>query len=101
MQATSRVELRQLLRRASGGIVFTTLHKFAPGEDGDSDSVLTDRRNVVVIVDEAHRSHYDDLDGYAKHLRDALPNATLIAFTGTPISTAEMGDRILSALSEG
>ncbi|MCW2748374.1 MAG: type restriction endonuclease subunit, partial [Nocardioidaceae bacterium] len=48
--------------------------------------LLSDRRNIIVIVDEAHRSHYDDLDGYARHLRDALPNATLIAFTGTPIS---------------
>ena len=55
--------------------------------------MLTDRRNVIVMVDEAHRSHYDDLDGYARHLKDALPNATLIAFTGTPISTADHDTR--------
>ena len=55
--------------------------------------LLTDRRNIIVIVDEAHRSHYDDLDGYARHIRDALPNATLIAFTGTPISFADRNTR--------
>ncbi|MFZ8431496.1 DEAD/DEAH box helicase family protein, partial [Staphylococcus aureus] len=56
---------------------------------GTAHPLLTDRRNVIVVVDEAHRSHYDDLDGYARHLRDALPHATLIAFTGTPISFTE------------
>ena len=55
--------------------------------------LLSDRRNIIVIVDEAHRSHYDDLDGYARHLRDALPHATLIAFTGTPISFADRNTR--------
>ena len=55
--------------------------------------LLSDRRNIIVVVDEAHRSHYDDLDGYARHLRDALPNATLIAFTGTPISFADRNTR--------
>jgi type I site-specific restriction-modification system R (restriction) subunit len=54
---------------------------------------LSDRRNVIVIVDEAHRSHYDDLNGYARHLRDALPHATFIAFTGTPISFADRNTR--------
>ncbi|MGL4339906.1 MAG: type I restriction endonuclease subunit R, partial [Rhodoglobus sp.] len=72
------------------GIYFTTLQKFGKSEAernaGDVHPLLSDRRNIIVIVDEAHRSHYDDLDGYARHLRDALPNATLIAFTGTPIS---------------
>lgn len=52
-------------------------------------------QSVIVIVDEAHRSHYDSLDGYARHLRDALPYATVIAFTGTPISTAERNTRLV------
>ena len=102
-QADTRVELRQLLRRASGGIVFTTLQKFAPGEDGDRNPVLTDRRNVVVVADEAHRSQYgfgEKLDskgqlkvGLARHLRDALPNATYLGFTGTPIETGDKSTR--------
>ena len=73
-----------------GGIIFTTLQKFGrtkeERETGRPHPLLSDRRNIIVIVDEAHRSHYDDLDGYARHLRDALPHATMIAFTGTPIS---------------
>jgi type I restriction enzyme R subunit len=102
-QADTRIELRQMLRRASGGIVFTTLQKFAPGEDGDRNPVLTDRRNVVVVADEAHRSQYgfgEKLDskgqlkaGLAKHLRDALPNATYLGFTGTPIETGDKSTR--------
>ena len=98
VQVKRRAELReQLTNRASGGIYFTTLQKFGRNleerEAGDEHPLLTDRRNVIVIVDEAHRSHYDDLDGYARHLKDALPHATLIAFTGTPISTAERNTR--------
>jgi type I restriction enzyme R subunit len=94
VQVKERVQLRaELRRRVTGGIYFTTLQKFglskSEKDDGTQHPLLTDRRNVIVIVDEAHRSHYDDLDGYARHLRDALPNATLIAFTGTPISFAE------------
>ncbi|RFA15332.1 DEAD/DEAH box helicase [Subtercola boreus] len=90
-QITSRKELRdELTHRVTGGIYFTTLQKFglskAEKQSGTEHPLLSDRRNIIVVVDEAHRSHYDDLDGYAKHLRDALPNATLIAFTGTPIS---------------
>ena len=73
--------------------MFTTLQKFGrtkeERESGRQHPLLSDRRNIIVIVDEAHRSHYDDLDGYARHLRDALPHATMIAFTGTPISGAE------------
>jgi type I restriction enzyme R subunit len=88
-QATSRSEMRRLLDRGSGGIVFTTLQKFAPDEKGDAHPVLTDRRNVIVIADEAHRSQYDFLDGYARHLRDALPNATYLGFTGTPIESTD------------
>ncbi|WP_396667357.1 type I restriction endonuclease subunit R [Microbacterium sp. R86528] len=97
-QIKLRAELRsELQSRVTGGIYFTTLQKF--GRTGDEKDagvqhpLLTDRRNVIVVVDEAHRSHYDDLDGYARHLRDALPNATLIAFTGTPISFAERDTR--------
>jgi len=86
-----RSELRrELTERRTGGIYFTTLQKFGRTQDerdaGDEHPLLSDRRNIVVIVDEAHRSHYDNLDGYARHLRDALPNAALIAFTGTPVS---------------
>ena len=89
-------DLRKLLDRPSGGVIFTTLQKFSP-EDGETDyPVLTDRRNVIVIADEAHRSQYGfdaKLDrktgeisyGFAKYLRDALPNASFIGFTGTPI----------------
>lgn len=103
VQATGRDNLRELLTRESGGIVFTTLHKFAPGEDGDLNPVLTDRRNVVVVADEAHRSQYgfsETLDakgrlktGLAKHMRDALPNATFLGFTGTPIESNDRSTR--------
>ncbi len=90
-QITTRADLRrELIDRTTGGIYFTTLQKFGLSKEekdaGDSHPLLSDRRNIIVIVDEAHRSHYDDLDGYARHLKDALPKATLIAFTGTPIS---------------
>jgi type I restriction enzyme, R subunit len=84
-QATDRESLRSLLSVSSGGIVFTTIQKFLPGEKGDAFPMLTDRRNVVVIADEAHRSQYDFIDGFARHMRDALPNASFIGFTGTPI----------------
>ena len=93
VQATSRADIRQLLERASGGIIFTTIQKFAPDERGDQHPQLTDRRNVVVIADEAHRSQYDFLDGFARHLRDALPNATYIGFTGTPIESTDKSTR--------
>lgn len=97
-QITRRIELREeLTSRTTGGIYFTTLQKFGRSEDerkaGADHPLLSRRRNIIVIVDEAHRSHYDDLDGYARHLRDALPHATLIAFTGTPISFAERNTR--------
>ncbi|MEU9561681.1 type I restriction endonuclease subunit R [Streptomyces sp. NPDC048161] len=98
LQVTSREELRtELSSRRTGGIIFTTLQKFGLTPDekatGVSHPRLSERRNILVIVDEAHRSHYDSLDGYARHLRDALPYATLIAFTGTPISKAEADTR--------
>ncbi|NNN21371.1 MAG: type I restriction endonuclease subunit R, partial [Acidimicrobiales bacterium] len=92
-QATSRADLREMLTRSSGGIIFTTIQKFAPDVKSDPHPELSSRRNVVVIADEAHRSQYDFLDGYARHLRDALPNATYIGFTGTPIESADRSTR--------
>jgi type I restriction enzyme R subunit len=92
-QAGSRAEMRQLLDRGSGGIIFTTIQKFAPDEKGDVHPLLTDRRNVIVIADEAHRSQYDFLDGFARNLRDALPNATYLGFTGTPIESTDRSTR--------
>ena len=77
----------------SGGVVFTTIQKFFPEEKGDRHPLLSDRRNVVVIADEAHRSQYDFIDGYARHMRDALPNASFIGFTGTPIELADASTR--------
>ncbi len=84
-QAESRADLRRKLSVSSGGVVFTTIQKFFPDERGDRHPMLSDRRNIVVIADEAHRSHYDFVDGFAAHMRDALPNASFIGFTGTPI----------------
>lgn len=89
-QAGSREELVKLLQVASGGVIFTTVHKFFPENGERQYPLLTDRRNVIVIADEAHRSQYDFIDGFARHMRDALPNASFIGFTGTPI---EMSDR--------
>ena len=84
-QAESRTDLRQKLSVSSGGVVFTTIQKFFPDDRGDRHPMLSDRRNIVVIADEAHRSQYDFVDGFAAHMRDALPNASFIGFTGTPI----------------
>lgn len=85
VQASSREHLKKLLSVASGGIIFTTIQKFFPEETGSVFPTLTERHNVIVIADEAHRSQYDFIDGYARHMRDALPNASFIGFTGTPI----------------
>ncbi len=112
VQAGSRADLRAKLAVESGGVVFTTIQKFfpdapAPGEregatpgatpprkqPGDRHPLLSSRRNVVVIADEAHRSQYDFIDGYARHMRDALPNASFIGFTGTPIELADASTR--------
>lgn len=87
VQAGNRSHLRELLKVASGGIVFTTIQKFMPDERGDVHPLLSDRNNIVVIADEAHRSQYDFIDGFARHLHDALPNASFIGFTGTPIES--------------
>jgi type I restriction enzyme, R subunit len=93
VQAESRAHLRELLRVDAGGVVFTTIHKFFPEEKGDRHPMLSERRNIVVIADEAHRSQYDFIDGFARHMRDALPNASFIGFTGTPIEKTDANTR--------
>lgn len=100
-QADSRDDLRRLLNRASGGVIFTTVQKFSPERGEESFPALTDRRNVIVIADEAHRSQYGfdaKLDrvtgqrryGYAHYIRQGLPNASFIGFTGTPIEADDV-----------
>lgn len=93
VQAESRADLRRKLAVEAGGVVFTTIQKFLPEEKGDRHPVLSERRNIVVIADEAHRSQYDFVDGFARHMRDALPNASFIGFTGTPIERADANTR--------
>lgn len=92
-QADSREKIQELLKVASGGVVFTTIQKFFPEEKGEKYPALSDRHNIVVIADEAHRSQYDFIDGYARHMRDALPNASFIGFTGTPIEVSDRNTR--------
>ncbi len=92
-QAQSRAHLRELLHTGSGGVVFTTVHKFFPTEGEDQHPLLSDRRNIVVIADEAHRSQYDFIDGFARYMREALPNASFIGFTGTPIELTDKNTR--------
>jgi type I restriction enzyme R subunit len=93
VQARDRAHLRELLSVNAGGVVFTTIHKFFPEKGSREHDLLTNRSNVVVIADEAHRSQYDFVDGYARHMRDALPNASFIGFTGTPIERADANTR--------
>ncbi len=104
VQAADRGDLRAKLAVAAGGVVFTTIQKFFPEEKGDKHPVLSDRRNIVVIADEAHRSQYafePTFDaksgsvgsGFAQHMRDALPHASFIGFTGTPITKADANTR--------
>ena len=93
LQAKDRADLRAKLAVASGGVVFTTIQKFFPEEKGDRHPVLSERRNIVVIADEAHRSQYDFIDGFARHMRDALPGASFIGFTGTPIEKTDANTR--------
>ncbi|MCX8051234.1 MAG: type I restriction endonuclease subunit R [Chlorobi bacterium] len=113
VQAESRAHLRELLSVQAGGVVFTTIQKFMPlvsapspqpspigrgrsEAEGEGDwrlPVLSDRRNIVVIADEAHRSQYDFIDGFARHMRDALPHASFIGFTGTPIEKTDANTR--------
>ena len=108
VQATTREELQKLLRVASGGVIFTTIQKFFPDEGREEYPLLSERSNIVVIADEAHRSQYGFKAkvlktkdkalityGYAKYVRDALPNASFIGFTGTPI---EQRDRSTPAV---
>lgn len=108
VQAENRNHLKELLKVGSGGVVFTTIQKFQP-EEGNVYDLLSDRENIVVIADEAHRTQYgfkaktiDDKDeqgdvigkkivyGFAKYMRDALPNATYLGFTGTPIESTDV-----------
>lgn len=110
VQADSRADLRQKLAIRAGGVIFTTIQKFLGGpvvgagsepaptqpyrtEPAPTTMALSDRRNIVVIADEAHRSQYDFIDGFARHMRDALPNASFIAFTGTPLEQADRNTR--------
>lgn len=101
IQADSRDDLKSALGRASGGVIFTTIQKFSPATGETGYPMLSDRRNIVVIADEAHRSQYgfrakiekktgEIAYGFAKYLRDALPNASFIGFTGTPIETGDV-----------
>jgi len=103
VQASGREHLRELLNRASGGVIFTTIHKFMP-EKGEPMPELSARLNIVVIADEAHRSQYgfggkvnektgEMSYGFASNLRDALPNASFIGFTGTPIEKTDANTR--------
>lgn len=92
-RAKDRADLRRLLKVDAGGVVFTTIQKFFPEDKGDQQPLLSDRRNIVVIADEAHRSQYDFVDGFARHMRDALPGAAFIGFTGTPIEKADANTR--------
>ena len=109
-QAESRADLRNKLSVNAGGVIFTTIQKFMPplaacssaslpsgrGREvgpGDTRPELSDRRNIVVIADEAHRSQYDFIDGFAAHMRDALPNASFVGFTGTPIELRDANTR--------
>jgi type I restriction enzyme R subunit len=98
VQASTREHLKQLLgKRQSGGIIFSTIQKFGLSREekdaGAAFPTLSDRSNIVVMVDEAHRSNYDFIDGFARHLRDGLPNATFIGFTGTPIEAKDKSTR--------
>jgi type I restriction enzyme R subunit len=93
VQADSAADMRFLLKRPAGGIVFTTIQKFRAEEKGGRHQLLSDRRNIIVIADEAHRTQYDLIDGFARHLRDALPYATFIGFTGTPIDAEDRSTR--------
>lgn len=93
VQADSREHLKELLQRASGGVIFTTIQKFFPEEKHARHPLLTARKNVVVIADEAHRSQYGFIEGFARHMRHAVPNASFIGFTGTPIDLEDRNTR--------
>jgi type I restriction enzyme R subunit len=92
-QANDRQHLKELLKVAAGGVVFTTAQKFFPESVGAGYEQLSDRKNIVVIADEAHRSQYGFISGFARHMRDALPYASFIGFTGTPIELSDRNTR--------
>lgn len=92
-QADNREQLQELLHVASGGVIFTTIQKFLPQNGHATYPMLSDRKNIVVIADEAHRSQYEFIHGFARHLRDALPNASFIGFTGTPVELTDRNTR--------
>jgi type I restriction enzyme R subunit len=94
-QAKNREHLQELLRVSAGGVIFTTIQKFLPEDKGKSYPMLSDRHNIVVIADEAHRSQYGFIEGFARHMHDALPRASFIGFTATPL---EVGDRSTPAV---
>ena len=105
-QAETRKELKSLLSVESGGIVFTTMQKFEPEQNETTMAALTERKNVIVMADEAHRTQYgfnakyNDKGegikyGYAKYLRDALPNATFVGFTGTPVASTDKNTQMV------
>jgi len=93
VQAADRADLREKLRVPAGGVVFTTIQKFFPQEGEDAHPLLSERRNVVVIADEAHRSQYGFIGGFAQRVREALPGASFIGFTGTPVETDDANTR--------
>jgi type I restriction enzyme R subunit len=93
VQAESVKHLQELLKVASGGIVFTTIQKFRPAKKGEAFPLLSERRNILFIADEAHRSQYDFIDGFARKVREALPNASFLGFTGTPIEKHDRNTR--------
>jgi len=93
--AKDRDDLKKLLKRASGGVIFTTIQKFLPEKKGKKYPLLSDRRNIIFVADEAHRSQYDFIDGFARNMRDALPNASFIGFTGTPIELSDRSTRLV------
>jgi type I restriction enzyme R subunit len=92
-QAESREDLMARLQRSSGGVIFTTIQKFLPQNKEEGYPALSDRRNIVVIADEAHRSHYGFIEGFARHMHDALPNASFIGFTATPLELDDKSTR--------
>ncbi len=100
-RARDRADLHELLKVAAGGVIFTTIQKFLPKNTGDTFPELSPRHNIVVMADEAHRSQYDFVDGFARHLRQALPNASFIGFTGTPIATSDKNTRSVFGDFEG
>ena len=105
VRAASRQHLRDLLKVGQGGVIFTTIQKFFPNPDEEDYPLLSDRHNIIVMADEAHRTQYGFgtrigetgkfVRGFAQHMRDALPNATFVAFTGTPLELADRDTRVV------